>query len=280
MFSTRLLFAPFTILWQLHTNVYFYKFIVNASRRTLVILITTYYAIFALLSTFSFLLRTAPQWQEKGFSAWQELKAAWPENTELSYRDGTLEVTPEQVYQLTYPQALPRPEGFPAHLGTIDTSLEQPKEKNDTLFFLTSKNLTISQDGTTRTTPLSELFPSESLTLNRENLDAQDENIHTFLALSLQLLAPLVFLSALSLLPLLRVLLLIPFAWMSQSLLHLTGNHLNYHRSFKLGIALLPVAETTQFLLAHLYPQMNIHAFWWIWLLLLCCVSLMNRNKL
>ncbi len=268
------------VLWQLHTNTSVYRFIVESSRKTIITLLLTYYALFAVASSLLWLTLNGPQLSEKGFSAWKELQNAWPQDLEARYIDGTLSLLPQQKFELPYPAVLTRPEGFPSLLGTVDTSVSEAPGESTSLFFLSSRSLTAYQDGETTSTPLSEMLPTQDWTVNKQTLQENDGLVRRVLNSFVQLATPFIFLTAFGLVPLVRMLLLVPFAWLSLSLLGLTGNRMNYGRAYRLGLSLLPAAETTQLLLTALYPTLQLHVFWWIWLALLVLISVMNRKQL
>lgn len=238
-----------------------------------------YYFLLAICSAAAFQILTRPLWWQHLTASWNMLQDHWPEETTVLWENGRLYTSPQREFTLDYPEFFPLRSGLPEKFAFINTTTESLGTPS-ALFQVSATTLGITQYGTTQTAPLTDVLPPETVKINRSTLESSAPLVSQVFELLLTLALVGKFLITFLFQPLLRLLFLLPFSWLSLSLLALTGNNLSWKRSYRLGAALIPVAETAQFLLLLFYPALNLHVFWWIWLLLIAVVSLVNKKAL
>ena len=279
MLTTRL--VPFFRSWlRAHTDTQFYQAVLNWTQRQTVAFLLGAYALLALAQATSSYFITLPQLAHELTHYWNEVSPRFPENFRIAYSNRFITLEPESRLVLPFPSFLKTDES-PENLLVVDTNKEVQPEKESTLIFSGYDEYVVqpSQSGK-HPSALEFLFEKSEWSITRADLDntvqefqAQWPSTRLFTALA----------SGLSIVALLlpwRMLVLLLYSWLGQTLLVLMGNRLRYWEAFRLGLVLLIPAETLMFLTRLLYPHQLVFEFWVIWLALLLIVSFTNRKKL
>lgn len=272
------LFLPWQIYWLSLTDVLAYPWLALRPARLKILTLVAVYGVLAAISTGHFSVVTLPQWQSGWQEAWDKTREGWPENVSLRYENGILNTVPEEPLVIPYPSLFPRQSGWPEYLARIDVTAAAD-EPQDGLLFLNRDTLTTRTAASGgQSAPLADFFGETSWTLDRSSLLQADPQVNRLLTEAGKLLiAGWLGFHWLGLLAG-RLIGLLLYAWITQTIFKLMGVRIRYGHAYGLGMILLLPAETLQTLVNILYPQ-PLPLFWWAWLGMALLVGWLNRRR-
>jgi len=239
------------------------------------------YLVLAAVSTTLFAFRTLPTWTNHSTELWLDLQKNWSENVELSLQDNRLQVEGAEELVLPIPEHLANRYSVPSYFLLASNELQTASQSaTPAAFIATTKAINIwNPDGSYRQELWSN-FDFGSISWNKNSFSSYEsqfrevqEMVGWFSLITFFILNWLGLLA-------LRVLGLVLYAWVGQSLLWLSGNRLPFGQTYKIGLFLLPIAEEILLFAKILYPTSAVLSFWLVWFLLLAAIAFTNRSVL
>lgn len=264
-----------------HTDTSFFRRVDQYKAGFFAWYLLSIYLVLAVVSTALFAFRTLPTWTNDSTELWWDLQENWPENVELSLQDNKLQLEGAEQLVLPLPEHLANRYSVPSNLLFASENLQTASQSaTPAAFIVTTDTLNIwNPDGSYRPELWSNFnfenfsWSTDRFTESETEFRAIQEMLGWFSIITFFLLNWLGLLA-------LRVLALVFYAWVGQSLLWLSGNRLKFGNTFKIGLFLLPVAEEILLAAKILYPTSNVLSFWLIWFLILTAIAFTNRNQL
>jgi len=264
-----------------HTDTRFFRRADQYKGGFFALYLLSIYLVLAAVSTALFAFRTLPTWTANSSELWWDLQKNWPENVELSLQNNQLQLEGADELLLPLPEHLANRYSVPSNFLLASTTLQAASQSaTPAAFILTPTTINIwNPDGNYR----QELWSNLQLEEMNWEKESFSNNVEVFVQtkefFSWAVIIGLFFWSWLGLLAL-RLLALVFYAWVGQSLLILSGNRLRFGHSYKIGLFLLPIAEEIVLLAKILYPSSNMLSFWLVWFLVLAAIAFTNRSQL
>lgn len=211
--------------------------------------------------------RTIPAYQQQINNSLNEIETNYPPELKMSWEENQLKSSTNEIIEIPYPNSIEKNPQFPPVFGYFipdDISHDQfsTKFNQESLLVVTSKKLFINNlQGTWTDAPLTELFPTEDIALNKDTSPEIISKIKQELGKIFDLAKQLNFIVV----PLITI--LIKF-WMSliEAILvflffKLNRFTINFTKTLQLSLHLVVVAEIIAQATSWIYPNLQIPMF-------------------
>lgn len=264
-----------------HADTRFFRRAPQYSGGFFALYLLSIYLVFSVINTALFATRTLPQWTSDSEELWWDLQKNWPENVSAELSEDTLQLEGAEELTLPLPQHLANRYGLPSNFALLSESISSATQSaTPAAIIAVGDGVGVwNPDGSYRQEPWS-ILELENLVLNKRTFTEQEPAFREAQRIfGWSALIAFFLLSWLGLLAL-RLISLIFYAWVGQTLLWLSGNRLRYGSTYKIGMFLLPIAEEIILAVKILYPHINVLSFWLIWFVLLTAIAFTNQRQL
>lgn len=274
---------PFWLWWNSLTDLRSYLTALGIHRGQLLWSLVVIYCILGSLDAVVFSTRTLPRWQDTSHNTWKEIAEQWPSDSTLQYSPETgllRAISGAANWNVSWPESLEKPSSAPQHLARVQLAQEPTAASNSTeataaaeataLVTLTPTAL-VSTGNSAQAITWQEMLSgtvSETETYTAAWAQSDDrlgEISQAWVAATPVLIALYWLMSSFGVL-LLRLVSLVFYAWIAQSLANLLGVRFAYATAYKLGLITLIAPETIMTLWRVVYQTPAGISLWWIWM--------------
>jgi hypothetical protein len=271
----------FAIWKKTHTDTRFFRSAYRFLPRFFVVYLLGAYFLLSLLNTGLFAVRTLPSLMADAGELWQDLHKNWPEDVTARLDNNELSLEGAAELALPIPGHLAKRYNLPSHAALLsETLLEASRSATPAAVIGTRDTLAVWGPGGGYWSGPWELLEFDTVEIHKNTFAQQEAAFETTLqTLGWTLIITTFALNWLGLL-LLRVIVLIFYAWIGQALLWISGSKVSFGDTYKIGLFLFPIVEEILFGVKLLSPDIPMFDFWMVWLVLLAAVGFTNRGQL
>jgi hypothetical protein len=286
-------------LWKLsHLDTRFYRHVGQFPGWRIAFYILGFYILLGVALTTLFAVRTWPEWKNNVQLTWEATQQQWPENTSVQVQDNRLSLKEMntsleasdsasaaatiQKIEINLPKEVIKNSRLPNLLVVFEPQAsEQQVQQYPSWFVASQDSLWVkTATGALDSFPWGEVSPNANWTLNKTVLQEQQPNFNEILNYAMYPLLLFTFLWYSLARLIMRCLSLLLMSWLAQPVLGMFGWQIDYAKTYRVGLFLLPVAEELAFLLRLLYPQNQYFSFWFIWAIALLIIGWTNRRMM
>ncbi len=277
-------------LWKFsHLDTRFYRHVGQFASRQITVYIVSFYLLLSVGLTTLFAFRTWPVLIQKVQLTWESLYQQWPDNTIVRLENNQLHlekqsenalIVSEEKIEIFWPKEVIDNTRLPQLFFVIDPLAQHEQAAQYPSWLIATPDLFFvkTSTGELNSIPWNELFPDQEIAISKESIREQQLQFMNNQRTALFSFLPLSFIWFSFARLLTRLLVLLLMTWFAQPVLSMFGWIIDYRKTYRVGLFLLPLSEEVSFLLKLLYPQNQNFSFWLIWTFALLTIGWTNRR--